>query len=141
MNVIDSFRGTYRFLSNFYPCNIEYDGIEYPSTEHAYQAAKFDDLSIKQQIAELPTASAAKKAGKLCSYSDTWRVRSIKVMYDVCKLKFNQPEFKNMLLSTGDAELVEGNTWGDEFWGVCDGRGKNYLGKILMQIRHEIRGQ
>ena len=49
------------------------------------------------------------------------------------------PELGNKLLETGNQELVEGNTWGDIFWGVCNGKGQNWLGKILMMVRDEIR--
>ena len=60
-------------------------------------------------------------------------------MYSVCKAKFTQnTDLLKKLLDTGDAELVEGNTWGDRVWGVCKGEGENRLGKILMRIRGEI---
>lgn len=139
MERITLFRSKYGFLSNFYSCEIEYEGIKYPTTEHAYQAAKFDDPEIKMQIASLPSPLAAKQAGKLSIVSDDWRAKSLQVMYDVCKLKFEQPKFRDRLLATGDAELVEGNTWGDDFWGMCNGQGSNYLGRILMKIRSEIK--
>jgi len=55
--------------------------------------------------------------------------------------KFKQEDLKQMLLDTGDQELVEGNTWNDTFWGVCRGEGQNNLGKILMKVRMELRQQ
>ena len=62
------------------------------------------------------------------------------VMYQVCKAKFLQnPDLARKLVETGDAELVEGNTWGDKVWGVCDGVGENNLGKTLMRIRDELQ--
>ena len=140
-NNITSFRGTYGFLSNFYDCEIEYEGIKYPSTEHAYQAAKFDDQEIRLEIAKLPTPMAAKRAGKLSFVSDEWKEKSLQIMYDICKLKFQQAKFMNRLLNTGDKEIIEGNTWGDTFWGVCNGVGSNHLGKILMRIRSELQNQ
>ena len=61
-------------------------------------------------------------------------------MYSICRAKFTQnPDLLKKLLDTGDAELVEGNTWGDKVWGVCNDEGENRLGKILMRIRSEIR--
>jgi predicted NAD-dependent protein-ADP-ribosyltransferase YbiA (DUF1768 family) len=60
-------------------------------------------------------------------------------MRDLLRQKFAHPELRRLLLATGDAELVEGNTWGDRFWGVCAGRGQNHLGRLLMAIRAEIR--
>lgn len=63
-------------------------------------------------------------------------------MYEICLAKFTQHEFlKEALLATGDSELIEGNTWRDYFWGVCNGKGQNKLGKILMRIRAELRNQ
>ena len=60
-------------------------------------------------------------------------------MYEVCKAKFTQNDgLKHKLKDTGDAILIEGNTWGDRIWGVCNGVGENRLGRILMQIRDEL---
>jgi predicted NAD-dependent protein-ADP-ribosyltransferase YbiA (DUF1768 family) len=55
--------------------------------------------------------------------------------------KFSKPEFKKMLLDTGNQEIREGNMWNDDFWGVCMKRnkGKNILGKILMDLREELK--
>jgi hypothetical protein len=60
-------------------------------------------------------------------------------MYGLILGKFQDPELKTKLLATGDAELIEGNWWGDVYWGVCNGEGRNELGKILMQVRDELR--
>ena len=61
-------------------------------------------------------------------------------MLNVVRAKFDQhPDLAQKLLETGDEELVEGNTWGDRYWGVCGGKGKNMLGKILMRVREELR--
>lgn len=62
-------------------------------------------------------------------------------MYEICKAKFTQhKDLAEKLLETGDEELVEGNKWNDTYWGVCNGKGKNQLGKILMRIREELKG-
>lgn len=53
--------------------------------------------------------------------------------------KMSEPKLRSQLLSTGTAELVEGNWWNDRYWGVCNGRGENHLGKILMRIREELK--
>jgi predicted NAD-dependent protein-ADP-ribosyltransferase YbiA (DUF1768 family) len=55
--------------------------------------------------------------------------------------KFAIPEIRERLLSTGDEDIIEVNTWGDVFWGVCGNRGENYLGKLLMRIRSNIRSE
>ncbi len=60
-------------------------------------------------------------------------------MHSVLRAKFAVPELRDALLATGDAELVEGNTWSDVYWGVCGGRGRNQLGRTLMRIRDDIR--
>ena len=52
---------------------------------------------------------------------------------------WSDPEYRQRLLDTGDRELIEGNTWGDRFWGVCRGEGENKLGRILMRVRDELR--
>ena len=60
-------------------------------------------------------------------------------MYEIVKDKFSRnPELRVKLLNTGDIELIEGNYWGDTFWGVCNGKGENHLGKILMRVRKEL---
>lgn len=143
MNKIDEFEGKYRFLSNFFPCVIEYEGITYPSTEHAYQAAKTLNQEHRQMIADMPTPGKAKKAGQIVEVREDWNEIKFWIMYDICKLKFIQPEFEEKLLSTGNVELIEGNYWHDNVWGVCTcsncpGEGTNLLGKVLMRIRTEF---
>ena len=54
-------------------------------------------------------------------------------------LKFSIPKFKKLLLATGDRYIEETNTWGDTFWGVCNGKGENNLGKIIMKIRDTLK--
>lgn len=62
-------------------------------------------------------------------------------MSGLVRQKFNHryPELRTKLLSTGDLEIIEGNHWGDTFWGVCNGTGENHLGRILMQVREDLR--
>ena len=63
----------------------------------------------------------------------------VKLMFELVLEKFKQnPELKQKLLETGNQELIEGNTWNDTFWGVCNGQGQNWLGKILMLVRSEL---
>lgn len=68
-----------------------------------------------------------------------WNAIKTDVMLSLVRGKFQWPELQKKLLATGDAYLEEGNTWSDTCWGVCDGRGENRLGKILMQVREEAR--
>lgn len=138
-DVIDRFDGDFSFLSNFYPVNVVYEGKVYPSTEHAYQAAKTLDEQKRDMIARLPLAAAAKKVGKSVELRPDWSKVRDQVMFDVCWAKFTQPKMSEMLLSTGNAPLVEGNWWHDTYWGVCNGVGKNKLGETLMQIRNLLK--
>lgn len=133
------FEGTNRYLSNFWPCIIEYEGLVYPSTEHAYQAAKTIDMQLRLHIAGLDTPGKAKSAGKKLLLRPDWDEVKLQVMYDVVLDKFmRHPNLAYLLLDTGRHLLVEGNTWNDTFWGECRGKGANHLGKILMRIRREI---
>lgn len=138
--MIDSFHGKYRFLSNFYPSIVHYDGIFYPSSEHAFQAAKSLELRKRLAIAKLESPGDAKKAGKVLELRPDWDLIRDQIMFDIVLLKFAMRDsIKNQLLATGDQELVEGNTWGDKYWGVCDGEGENKLGKILMKVRDILK--
>ena len=134
MSKIDSFMGEYRWLSNFHLCDIEYEGIVYPSTEHAYQAAKTLKPEKRLEFLKLTCGGAKRRGGKLKLRPD-WESIKVKVMYDVLVSKFEDPYLAKLLMETYPKELVEGNTWGDRFWGVCEGEGLNTLGKLLMQIR------
>jgi len=140
MNIINSFIGPYRFLSNFYMVPIEIGSVEYPSSEHAYQAAKTTDKKMRKKIAQQPTAWEAKALGQKVVIREDWEKRKVETMYRILRAKFKQNEYvRELLLATGDVELVEGNIWGDTFWGICEGKGENHLGKLLMRIRGELR--
>lgn len=134
--MIDSFTGEYRFLSNFYPCKVVFDSITYDSVEHAYQAPKTLDLARRELIRDASTPGVAKRLGSKVKLRDDWEVVKCRIMYDLLKQKFRDPELRRKLLATGAHKLVEGNTWGDTYWGKCNGVGKNYLGKLLMYIRY-----
>ena len=139
MNKISDFRGEYRWLSNFHLVEVELDGLRFPSTEHAYQAAKTLDIAERRVIQALPTCGQAKRAGQRLRLRDDWEQVKIPIMLDLQRQKYAVLYLREKLLATGDAELVEGNTWGDRFWGVCGGTGLNWLGRLLMQVREEIK--
>lgn len=137
---ISSFQGDFRFLSNFWAASVQLDGYWYPSVEHAYQAAKTEDEQQRRKIRSAKTASMAKHLGKYVPLRMGWDAHRISVMRDLLWQKFSSnPTLKQSLLATGEAELIEGNTWHDHFWGVCNGRGENHLGKLLMALREELR--
>jgi ribA/ribD-fused uncharacterized protein len=137
---IDSFQGQYRFLSNFWPATVEFEGLTYPDVEHAYQSAKTLDMNERRRIAALPTPADAKHAGEELPLRADWPNIKYDVMLQCVRYKFtHHPDLAAKLLATGDAYLEEGNTWHDEIWGVYQGQGTNWLGKILMQVRQELR--
>lgn len=136
--MIAAFTGKYSFLSNFWPAPVEYKGTLFASVEHAYQAAKCrrEDWPKFQGIGP----GKAKRLGrKLQVYDPEWNGKKLELMHSLVLQKFSNDSYlKVRLLDTGNQELVEGNTWEDTFWGVCDGTGKNHLGRILMEVRATI---
>ena len=138
--VISEFQGYFRFLSNFWLCDILVDGATYPSVEHAFQAAKAVDAKSSEMIRNAATPGRAKRLGKQVSRRPDWEDVKVGIMLELLRKKFSDPHLAGLLLQTGDADLVEGNTWNDTFWGVCRGEGKNTLGCLLMQVRSEIKG-
>ena len=139
MKKIDSFSGEFEFLSNFYPSEIEFEGIKYPTNEHFFQAMKTFDVDMRENIAAAPTPGKAKRLGRHCLLRSNWEVVKENFMMTGLRLKFKNPELKEKLLATGNAILEEGNWWGDTYWGVCEGVGKNRLGILLMGLREELR--
>ena len=141
-NVIDNFAGEYRFLSNFYPSPIRVDKVLYSTVEHAFQAAKTHDKAEKQEIAEANSPGRAKGLGRKVRLRKDWESVKVGLMRELVELKFRtHADLAERLLETGDAELIEGNTWNDTFWGVSGGRGKNHLGKALMQVREMLQAE
>lgn len=140
--MIKEFRGRYRFLSNFFPCRIDWEGITYPSVEHAYQACKTLNQKERLRIASLSTPGQAKRIGKELTIRPDWETVKISIMESLVRQKFSRhPTLKQLLLATANQEIQEGNSWNDTFWGVSlsTGEGRNELGKILMRIRKELQ--
>lgn len=137
--MIDHFDGEYKFLSNFYPSPIEALGTVYPTVEHAYQAAKTRDVLEQIKIRNAPTPGNAKRLGQKIKLKPDWHLHKQRVMEGLLKQKFAHPELRAMLMATEGHDLVEGNYWGDTYWGIYNGKGHNHLGKLLMSIRNGIR--
>jgi len=144
--MIDKFFDEYRFLSNFYPAQVSLeDGKwQYKSVEHAYVAAKTTSEIMRFEVSGIPTAGEAKKFGKTLVIRPDWNEVRLGIMENLVRQKFSDPELREKLFATDPHELVEGNNWHDNFWGSCvctncGNKGENNLGKILMQIREEIR--
>lgn len=145
MEPITEFKNGFRWLSNFYLAEVEFEGKRYASSEHAYQAAKTLDLKKREELQmgfglELAhNPGKAKHWGRRVAMRPDWDDVRVSVMKTILRDKFTRhPDLRQKLLETGDRELVEGNTWGDRFWGVCNGVGENNLGKVLMEIRVEL---
>ena len=158
--MIDSFRGENFYLSNMYP-------LQYPiltrlhasaaTSEHAYQAAKFSRPDLHYQVAGARAAHRAKGeqldgiASKNLAHEfidagalvvPDWNLIKVGIMQEVVRRKFiANPDIRMTLAETGDEELVEGNDWGDLFWGVDHetGEGLNHLGKVLMEVRTDVQ--
>lgn len=132
---IQKFDGYYAFLSNFWICNIQYEGETYSSVEHAYVAAKTTDPFIREQIRASGSPGQVKRFGRSIVLRPNWNEIRIPTMRALVAQKFQDEELRTKLLATGVAALIEGNHWGDRFWGVYQGQGENHLGRILMEVR------
>lgn len=138
VEVIDSFRDEYRWLSNFYKVPVTYENVVYPSVENAYQAAKFK--AVKREVFTTCSPYHAKVYGRGRGCRRDWERVKLGIMELLLSKKFSfGSELANKLLATGEAELIEGNKHGDVFWGVCGGEGENHLGKLLMARREYLR--
>ena len=144
MDKIDGFRDQYRFLSNFYPCVVEVNGIVYPTAEHAYQAAKSPNHNDRLAISKLPKPGDAKRYGRVISIRSDWGQVKYATMLFILWQKFKNEPFKSLLVNTCPLQLIEGNTWHDNIWGDCSCprcrniTGQDLLGKALMDIRDRL---
>ena len=137
--MINTFTGEHRWLSNFWPIAVEFDKIYYPSVEHAYQASKTLSFDQRKKILLCQTAGEAKRYGGKLVRRDDFEKNKIKIMKGLLVQKFENPYLRKQLLATGYTVLVEGNWWGDTFWGKCAGVGRNHLGELIMDIRGDLR--
>lgn len=134
-NQIKGFFGDYRFLSNFHVGEVIFEGDKYPSSENAYQAAKCTVLSDRNQFMTC-SPSQSKKLSKTISVRENWHSYKYDIMAVIVLDKFYRNiELREQLVNTGKRYLEETNHWGDVYWGVCNGKGENKLGKILMGVR------
>lgn len=143
---INSFRDKYDFLSNFYLKPIVVNGVEYQTSEHYYQAMKASNDADKKKVMEAKTPGEAKRIVKKIEVRKDFQQQNLAFMLIALQAKFNKGSKEaEMLVSTGDALLIEGNYWHDNFWGNCfcpkcvliDG--KNVLGKMLMIVRESLK--
>jgi ribA/ribD-fused uncharacterized protein len=138
---VEGFVGQYKFLSNFYPSIIVDEfGISYSSNENYYQSRKTSDINIKKQIS-LMSAGEAKSFSKKLELPKNWSSIKLNEMLVGLRKKFQHKDLSQMLIDTNDLILVEMNHWYDNYWGIRsqDGMGQNHLGRLLMQVREEIK--
>ena len=137
MTIIDRFQGEYEFLSNFYPAEVVYNNRSFRTVEHAYQAAKTLDAGSMFAIQVATYPGDAKRLGRMVPLRQDWESVKVGVMELLLERKFADPSLSEKLISTYPSQLVEGNTWGDEFWGVDvkTKLGQNRLGRLLMILR------
>lgn len=136
-NVVDvkEFRGKYAFLSNMYKCQVKVDGIVYQSAEAAYQAQKTTDIDIRHEFSKLGPVEAKEKGRHIQALKSFNRIDAMgKVL--IAKFSQNKDLLDELLKING--VIVEGNTWNDTYWGVCNGKGENVLGKMLSRIRDNV---
>lgn len=156
--MITSFTGAYHFLSSFHTARFRWAGIQWPGAEYAFQAAKVLDPDDRRAFLLLASPAEAKQAGRSVTPRHDWEQVKKQVMMEIVLAKFSQnPDLRDRLAATGTAVLVEGNTWGDDYWGAVPGRigeatvlpcwaagrsdpsyvlyGHNWLGRILMMAR------
>lgn len=132
----------YGEFSNFSPHEVIVLGTTWKTSEHYFQARKFQDSSLVLKVMDAPTPMEAANIGRDRNNKirDDWESIKLEVMKEVILAKFTQHEnLKELLLSTGTEDIVEASQY-DSFWGEgADGKGKNYLGKILQEVREQIR--
>lgn len=140
---IDRFEGKYDFLSNFYDSPFCLGNVTYPTVVHYFQAQKTLDPEARAFIASASTPDQSKIRGRQAKLRDDWEQVKETIMYRGLTNKFKDRKLRSLLLMTGDATLIEGNTWKDTYWGVDigTGEGKNRLGVLLMKLRQSFSDQ
>ena len=137
--MIKTFSGEHRWLSNFYESPLSVMGIPFLNSEAAYQACKTTDLQERKTFSSL-TAGASKRLGRKVSLRVGWDdILKVECMELCLRAKFLNPTLSAKLIQTKNEKLIEGNTWGDTYWGVSEGKGENVLGRLLMSLRRDLQ--
>lgn len=138
---ITEFKGENFFLSNFYPHEVAREGMPALTVEHYFQAAKTKDFREYESVLHAAGPGDAKRLGRGVALRSDWEAIKDSVMsFYVAKKFVENPELAARLVATNGRPLVEGNTWGDKYWGVDlrTGEGLNHLGIILMSVRSTL---
>ena len=141
--MITSFNKNYSFLNNFYTSYIKINNRSYRSVEHAFQAHKATNKKDHEWIRLAPSASTAKKRGNQIELRKDWKRIKVNLMLILVTIKFRNPALSARLVKTFPQDLIEGNVWHDNYWGMCQcpkhrGTGQNKLGNLLMTVRTNI---
>lgn len=143
MDILE-FKGDDRYLSNFFSASFVWNNILWPNAEVAYQASKAITAEDAASFLQL-TAGQAKSHGREIKIRDDWDAVKFDLMRDIVREKFKQnPELRDKLIATGTSHIEEGNNHHDRIWGVCppgSSQGQNWLGRILMEVREELRSK
>lgn len=143
MRETPSFDTKFSFCSNFYACEVDYDGHRYKTAEHAFQAAKAVYEEERAYVAAASTPGEAKWRGRRVKIRPDWEEAKDEIMLAIVRSKFTDPVMRYDLINSRDWILCENNYWHDNYWGNCTCprcesiEGENRLGKILMQVREE----
>lgn len=139
-----------RFAGKYLPFSAFWEGgLLLPTLEHHFHACKTYDLEEQDSVMCQGTPREAKAAGQNVTMRQEWddpdQEARLRVMYGLNVIKFSQPELQDLLLSTGRRDLLHGNAHRDKFWGVVSHSGvwvgENYLGRMLMMIREQLRSE
>lgn len=135
-------RAAHGYLSNFWPAPITLKGVVWPTSEHYFQAQKFAGTTHEEAIRQTPSPMIAARMGRSRArpLRQDWDAVKERIMLDALRAKFTQhADLGARLCATGDALLIEHRAR-DTYWGDGgDGRGRNRLGALLMQLRGELR--
>ncbi|MBQ7849191.1 MAG: DUF1768 domain-containing protein [Clostridia bacterium] len=138
---VNRFHRQYEFLSNAFSAPVCWEGLTYLSAEAAFQAAKLTTRQDRLPFTTMPSGKA-RRPGRLLTPRPDWETYQLQAMEEIVRAKFTQnASLAEQLLATGDAKLINGNKWDETFWGIDlrTGGGENHLGRILMQVREELR--
>jgi ribA/ribD-fused uncharacterized protein len=132
----------FRWMSNFYGSPFRFEGVDYPTVEHAFQCCKTLDKAWRKKILTAKSPGDAKRLGRQCPIRSDWEKMKVNVMLKLVREKFRQnPELAKHLVATGQRSIQEDSPW-DSFWGTGKagpgGRGRNEMGNILKKVRREL---
>lgn len=139
-DVVDGFIGRWEALSNYYPWKFRVNGLDYASSEHYFQSRKVESVDAARQIRNAETPDEAKHLANTFPRRPDWPDIRVGVMRKALAAKFVVGSYPSkVLIRSGNAVLLESNNWNDEEWGICEGKGANILGVLLVERRGVLR--